>query len=92
MSYANGQGEDGLQTPVKRPESSVRKRPGVALNGDYDSYNPASPSITDLVAAPDTNTDEADGGVQPRSAQYQPRCVEITFSPSVGLIGEKVSI
>ena len=83
LSYDNGQGEAGLSPPVKRPESSVRKRPGVALNGDYDSYNPPSPSLTDTVAAPDTNTDEAEGGleVQPRSAQYQPRCVEITFPP-----------
>ena len=71
LSYDNGQEEAGLQPPVKRPESSVRKRPGVASNGDYDSSNAASPSLT--------NNDEADGlvEVQPRSAQYQPRCVKL---------------
>ena len=81
LSYDNGQGEAGLQPPVKRPDGSVRKRPGVAINGDYDSYNAASPSITDLVDAPDTNTDEGDGfvGVQPRSTRYQSRCVTRTI-------------
>ena len=79
LSYDNGQGEAGLQPPVKRPESSVRKRPGVAMNGEYDSSIAASPSLTDLLAGPDTNTQEGDGVVdlQPRSAQYQPRCVTI---------------
>ena len=81
LTYDNGQEEAGLQPPVKRPESSVRKRPGVASNGDYDpSYSAASSSLTDLVDVdgPLTNNDEADAlvEVQPRSAQYQPRCVK----------------
>ena len=94
LSYDNGHGEAGLQPPVKRPESSVRKRPGVEMNGDYDSYNAASPSISRLVDTPDTNTDEGDGvvEVQPRSTQYQSRCVKINISPSLGSMGGKVSI
>ena len=71
QNFDNGHEEAELVPPVKRP------KPGVQGNGDYDSFD-ASPSVTDLLDDPDTNTEvegDGEGLVEPRSARY--RCVSL---------------
>ena len=74
QSYDNG-GATGHMMPVKKQDSSVRKRPGVD-NGDYDANIVATTNNDgDGLDSLDSNDNEDDSNddvdIQPRSAMYR---------------------
>ena len=71
QSYDNG-GATGHMIPVKKQDSTVRKRPGVD-NGDYDDDNNVATTNNDgdaLDSLESNENEDDDVDIEPRSAMY----------------------